>query len=638
MTRQMNRKRSTDLRTAAGTRAMAMAALLPLAIGAAQAQTIASADIGDLSIEELSRIPVTSVSGRPESAQEAAASVFVITAEDIRRSSATSLPEALRLAPNLQVARINATQYAISARGFNNAIGNKLLVMIDGRTVYSPLFSGVFWDAQQVALADVERIEVISGAGGTLWGANAVDGVINVITRSANETSGWLVAAQEGATGNEATLRYGGQLPGGGWRAYAMQADRHHTTLQSGATVDDHQDRQQAGFRADWGVEADKLTFQGDVYQGAGDGQTPSSPHMSGANLLARWRHDEATGANWQLQAWFDQASRDDALEFHDHVRTFDVQFNHEPILSPDHRIIWGLGYRYAIDETDPALVVGFDPRARTLRWANVFAQDDYRVSQRLRVIAGAKVETNVYTGAEFLPTLRAVWDLGSAGSLWGSASRAVRAPARLDRDVQIPAQPPFLIDRGPNFQSEVGRVFELGLKGQQAAGFGYSLTVFHDEYSHLRAGEAAPTAVDNLAWGDTTGMEFWGNVDVARDWRLALGWTELREALRAASNAGLGSVSNLGDDPHRQFQVRSTMRPGKDIDLDVTLRHVSALPAPQVRAYTVVDARLAWSPRPDLEFSILAQDLGRKHVEFDPSSSSVLGPRAFLKVEWRAP
>jgi iron complex outermembrane receptor protein len=619
-------------------RAIAAAVVATLASGAARAQSAADRDLGDLGLEELSRIPVTSVSGRPESMLEAAASIFVITGEDIRRSAATSLPEALRLAPSLQVARIDATQYAISARGFNNAIGNKLLVMIDGRTVYSPLFSGVFWDAQQVPLADVERIEVISGPGGTLWGANAVNGVINVITRSGQGSTGWLASGHAGTTGNEATLRYGAPLSGGGWRVYAMQSDRGHTRLGSGAAIDDHQDRQQAGFRVDWGAGADTYAVQGDLYQAGGDGTGPASPDMSGANLLARWHHAEADGANWQLQAWFDQSSRDDALEFHDHVRTLDLQFNHAPALGADHRFIWGLGYRHAVDVADPALIVAFDPRVKTLRWTNVFAQYDWRVGPRLRLIAGAKLETNVYSGADFLPTLRAVWDLGAAGSLWASASRAVRAPARLDRDVQIPATPPYLIDRGPGFESEVARVFEVGLRGQQPTGFGYSLTVFHDDYGRLRAGRAAPTTVDNLAWGDITGMELWGSADVTRNWRLAVGWTELREALRAAADAGQGSVANLGNDPHRQFQLRSTLRPAHDVDVDITLRHVAALPAPAVPAYTVVDARIAWSPRPDLELSLLARDLGRRHVEFDPASSARFGPRAFVKVEWRTP
>ena len=593
------------------------------------------ADLGDLSLEQLGQIPVTSVTGRPQSVQDAAASIFVITAEDIRRSAATSLPEALRLAPNLQVARINANQYAITARGFNNAIGNKLLVMIDGRTVYSPLFSGVFWDAQQVMLEDVERIEVISGAGATLWGANAVNGVINVITRSAQDTPGLLVAGHAGASGNEASVRYGDRFDGGAWRLYATQLDRAHTALSSGKSIDDHQDRQQAGFRTDWRSPSDTVTVQGDLYQAGGDGQTTTSADMSGANLLARWHHDLADGSNWQLQAWFDQSSRDEAIEFHDHARTFDVQFDHVPVFDKDHQLIWGVGYRHALDQTDPTALVAFVPAARILQWSNIFVQDEYRASDRLRLTGGAKVETNVYTGAEFLPTLRATYDVAGLGALWASASRAVRAPARLDRDFYLPAKPPYIIEGGPTFDSEVANVFELGLRGQPAAGVGYSVTLFHDQYQKLRAGHAAPTTIDNLAWGGVSGAEAWGNADLARDWRLSAGWMVLRESLRAASDAGANSVENLGNDPREQWSIKSASRLMQAIDFDVTLRHVASLPAPAVPAYTVADLRLAWRCRPGLDISLLGQDLGRRHVEFDPSSSTRFGPTAFVKVEW---
>ena len=593
------------------------------------------ADLGDLSLEDLGRIPVTSVTGRPQSVQQAAASIFVITAEDIRRSAATSLPEALRLAPNLQVARTGANQYAISARGFNNAIGNKLLVMVDGRTVYSPLFSGVFWDAQQVMLADVERIEVISGAGATLWGANAVNGVINVITRSAVDTQGLLVSGYGGKTGNEASARFGKAFEGGAWRVYVTQLDRSATELSSGKAVNDHQDRQQIGFRSDWRHTADAMTVQGDLYRAGGDGLGTTSAKLSGGNLLARWRHDIADGSNWQLQAWFDQASRDEAVEFRDHARTFDVQFNHVPALGRDHQLIWGLGYRRATDATQATPLVAFIPATRVLQWTHVFVQEEYRATDRLRLTAGAKVETNVYTGAEFLPTLRATFDAGALGSLWGSASRAVRAPARLDRDFYLPAKAPYLIAGGPDFQSEIANVFELGLRGQQASGFGYSVTVFHDQYRGLRAGKAAPTTIGNLAWGDVSGIEAWGNADLARDWRVSLGWTGLRESLHAAPQAGASSVDNLGNDPRQQWSLRSLWRVTGTVDFDITLRHVAALPAPKVPAYTAADLRLAWQWRPDLSLSILGQNLGRRHVEFDPSNSSQFGRTVFARLEW---
>jgi iron complex outermembrane receptor protein len=622
----------------AGVAGMAALGLAAAALAEQAPGTLRVADLGDLSLEDLGRIPVTSVTGRPQPVEEAAASIFVITAEDIRRSAATSLPEALRLAPNLQVARINANQYAISARGFNNAIGNKLLVMIDGRTVYSPLFSGVFWDAQQVMLEDVERIEVISGAGATLWGANAVNGVINVITRAAQDTQGLLVAGHAGASGNEASVRFGDRFDGGAWRVYATQLDRSHTTLPSGNAIDDHQDRQQAGFRTDWRGAADTATVQGDLYQAGGDGQTSTSADMSGANLLARWHHDLADGANWQLQGWFDQSSRDEAIEIHDHVRTVDLQFDHVPALGKDHQLIWGLGYRYAIDETDPTALVAFIPGTRVLRWANIFAQEEYRASERLRLTGGAKVETNVYTRPEFLPTLRATYDLGDPGSLWVAASRGGRAPARLDRDFYFPAKPPYVIEGGPSFQSEVANVFEVGLRGQQAPGISYSVTAFHDQYQKLRAGQSAPTTVDNLAWGGISGVETWGNADLARDWRVSLGWMALRESLRASPQAGADSVANLGDDPRQQWSIRSTSRLARTVDFDVTIRHVSSLPAPAVPAYSVADLRLEWRWMPSVNVSVLVQELGRRHVEFDPSSSARFGPAAFIKLEWRAP
>ena len=619
-----------------GAAGLATLGLVGTAIAGTPSDTSQSTDLGDLSLEELGQIPVTLVTGRPQSVQQAAASIFVITAEDIRRSAATSLPEALRLAPNLQVARINANQYAITARGFNNAIGNKLLVMIDGRTVYSPLFSGVFWDAQQVMLEDVERIEVISGAGATLWGANAVNGVINVITRPAQDTSGLLVAGHAGAAGNEASVRYGDRFDGGAWRVYATQLDRARTSLPSGQAIDDHQDRQQAGFRGDWHGAADAVTLQGDLYQAGGDGQTTTAADMSGANMLARWHHDLPDGSNWQLQVWFDQSSRDEAIEFHDHARTVDVQFDQVPVFDKDHQLIWGLGYRHAIDETDPTPLVAFVPGARSLQWANAFVQDEYRAAERLRLTGGAKVETNVYTGAEFLPTLRASYDAGNLGALWASASRAVRAPARLDRDFYLPAKPPYIIEGGPTFDSEIANVFELGLRGQQASGISYSVTLFHDQYQKLRAGHAAPTTIDNLAWGGVSGAEAWADADLAREWRVSIGWMALHEALHASPGAGASSVENLGNDPRQQWSIRSTSRLGNAVDLDVTVRHVDSLPAPAVPAYTAADLRLAWQCRQGLVVSLLGQDLGRRHAEFDPSSSTRLGPRAFVKLEWR--
>ncbi len=621
-------------------RRLALAGLLACG-SAAFAQGAAApapeASVADLSIEQLGTIAVTSVTGRPQSLHDAAASIFVITAEDIHRSAATSLPEALRLAPNLQVARLDSGQYAISARGFNNAIGNKLLVMIDGRTVYSPLFSGVFWDAQDVMLEDVERIEVISGAGATLWGANAVNGVINVITRDAALTQGVRATAHGGATGDEVALRYGARVSDElAWRVYAMEIDRAATTLSSGVRQDDAATKQHAGFRMDWDAAGDRATVQGDAYQGGGDKSQPLAAAVSGANLLVRWRREAADGSNWQLQAYVDEAKRTERVEFHDDTRTMDLQFSQVPLLSEDHRLIWGAGYRRAVSDTQATPLVLLDPAVKTLSWGNLFAQDEVRLSERLHVTAGAKVETNVYTGAEFLPTLRASYAAGDAATLWTSASRAVRAPARIDRDFYLPAKPPFIIEGGPTFESEVANVYELGLRGQRLPGFSYSVTAFHDVYSKLRAGQSAPTTIDNLAGGSVSGVEAWASVDLLTDVRLSAGWTSLSEHLHAAADAGAGSVANLGNDPRSQWSLRLATRLSGRTQLDVSMRHVSALPNPAVAAYTAADVRLAWQARPDLEVSLLAQELGRRHVEFDPASASRFGPTAFLKLDWR--
>lgn len=604
---------------------------------AAASPVLPDRSLADFSIEELGQIPVTSVTGRPQAAKVAAASIFVITADDIRRSAATSLPEALRLAPNLEVARINATQYAISARGFNNAIGNKLLVMIDGRTIYSPLYSGVFWDAQEVMLEDIERIEVISGAGATLWGANAVNGVINVITRTADATPGLLAVARGGSSGEQTELRYGGRVAqDGAWRVYATQVYHGSTELSSGQGLDDGSGKQQAGFRVDWGTPADRVSAQGDIYQGGGDGLTSTSARLSGGNLLARWQHQQADGSNWQLQSYIDQARRDDPVDFRDNTRTFDIQFNHAPSLGPDHQLLWGLGYRCALSDTQSTPLVLFDPADRTLQWSNVFVQDEVRVSTPLHVTGGLRIETNVYTGAEFLPTLRGTYQLADNLLLWSSVSRAVRAPAQVDRDFFFPSRPPYIIEGGPDFKSEVAWVYELGLRGQTLPGASYSLTAFHQEYQKLRAGQAAPTTIDNLAYGGESGMEAWGSLALLSSWRLSAGWVVLQQSLHASPEAGADSVANLGDDPRWQLRLRSTVTLAPELQFDVTARHVSALPSPAVPAYTVADARVAWQATPRLEVSVLGENLGRRHVEFDPASSSRFGPAAFLRVQWR--
>ncbi|HAK91967.1 MAG TPA: TonB-dependent receptor, partial [Massilia timonae] len=363
----------------------------------------------------------------------AAAAVFVITADDIRRSGADSLPEALRLAPNLQVARIGAGSYAISARGFVSPLANKLLVMVDGRSVYSPLFSGVFWEMQDVALEDVDRIEVVSGAGGTAWGTNAVNGVINIITRSAAETHGGLATAHAGAGEKGASVRYGGQLAGGAhWRAYARGMDVEGLAFDGGGPGAGGMRRQQAGFRLDREAEALDLTFSGDVHDGRQRaGADQARTETSGANLLGRVEHRLDENQSVRLQAWIDHARRDQQGVGAQRLDTVDVEAQH--LLRLDgHSLAWGGGYRYSRDRIDNGPLLRFTPARRSLRWSHLFVQDEFKLARDLRASAGVRIEHNVYTGSEVLPSLRLAWDVDARSMLWTALSRTVRAPSRL--------------------------------------------------------------------------------------------------------------------------------------------------------------------------------------------------------------
>jgi iron complex outermembrane receptor protein len=620
-----------------------------LAAVAALAATVAAAaespgkrDLADLSLEELSNIEITSVAKRAERLSDAPASVFVITGEDIRRSGATSLPEALRLAPNLEVARVSSNTYAISARGFNNAIGNKLLVLIDGRTVYSPIFSGVFWDVQDLMLEDVERIEVIDGPGAALWGANAVNGVINVITRPAQSTRGPLLSAGSGNRESDLAARLGGPLgDNGSMRLYAKGFSRNGTRSGNGTELRDAWDRQQAGFRTDWGGADGGFTFQGDAYAGAViAGAALGSPTVAGSNLLGRWNRQFADGSSFRLQAYYDHAERDDPIQFRDKMDVYDVEFQHAPAFGANHRVLWGGGYRYAQDNTRTSLLVRFIPDDRSLKWWNAFVQDEVSLASSVVLTLGVKVETNVYTGPEYLPSLRLAWKPSADKLVWGALSRAVRAPARIDREFFFPGNPPFFINGGPDFQSEVFDVAELGYRARLAKAASFSMTAFHHIHDKLRSGSAPPAQVHNNAEGTTSGFEGWGNYQATDAWRLSAGFVELRQRLHLKSDSPPDptAISNLGNDPEHTQMLRSLLNLSERHEFDLVLRHVSALPNPAVPAYTAVDARLGWRARRDTELSLAVQNLfDPRHVEFGAAGTASEIPRSvFLKLLWR--
>jgi iron complex outermembrane receptor protein len=606
-------------------------------------------ELADLSLEELASIEVTSVFRRATPLSDAPASIFVISKDDIRRSGVTTLPEALRLAPNMQVARVTSTKYAISARGFNNAIGNKLLVLIDGRTVYTPLFSGVFWDQQDVMLEDVERIEVISGPGATLWGANAVNGVINVITRSSGDTQGALVAIGGGNREQATGFRYGSKLGGNGhFRIYGKKSELQNTTRADGVAVADGWESGQVGFRADWGGGRNGFTLQGDAYSGKSEvGIVPGfvipPVNVSGANVLARWTRELNSGSDIRVQAYYDHSKRDDPLFFRPEQDIFDIEFQHGIPLDR-HKIVWGAGYRHARDDVGPGLAFSaFIPRSREMDWTNLFVQDEIRLAETWLFTPGVRLERNDYTGWEYLPSARLAWKPSDSHLFWGAATRAVRAPSRFDRDVVNPPRPPFAIQGGPNFVSEVAKVYEIGYRGQPARRLAYSITAFRHDWEKLRSATQPPLPlflVNNVE-GFINGIEAWATYQPIAAWRLMGGFTTLREHLgvRPGINDPVGPRNaTLANDPDHQWMVRSSFDLPGPHELDIMLRRVASLPLQAVPGYTAFDARWGWKVSPGLEVSLTLQNLfDRQHAEFGAAPGrSEFGRTLFLKAVWR--
>lgn len=628
-------------------------AVLSLAPGA-RATGLADGDIADLTLEQLNEIVVTSVSRQEERLSKAAASLFVISATDIRRSGVRSLPEALRLAPNLQVARIDARNYAISARGFNGAFANKLLVLIDGRSVYSPFFSAVFWDAQSVVMEDIERIEVISGPGATIWGVNAVNGVINIITRSAKDSQGTLLSVAASSGEGDASLRFGGRLPHNGYyRAYAQAMASEDTETETGLNTYTGMQRRQAGFRADWGLEQGSFAVSGDAYQ-ANLGQLGTRDiRLSGANLVARYMRQLGEDSALRLQFVLDHTERNQPNAYVDRLDTVELEGQHD-VRFGLHKLSWGGGYRHSRDDNTPGPNFGFWPYERNMHWGNLFAQDEAALSPNLRATAGVKVEHNTYTGSEVLPTLRLAWSPDARQTVWGALSRTVRAPARADRDfvqpptpVMIGGVPRFAVGASPEFESEVAKVLELGYRAQPGQNWSYSATAWYADYDKLRTLEPNATAEPyrgifefrNLAEGRTRGIELWARWQPMLRWRLNAGLvvqdidTRLKPGSKDASSIGI-----LINDPHSYWQLRSSHEIGERIQFDWTLRYNGSMPKPHVPSYHELDTNLVWKASQHIDVALAGQNLlHARHGEWGGyPGRNVFERRAVLKLTMR--
>jgi iron complex outermembrane receptor protein len=599
--------------------------------------------LAELSLEELANVDVTSVSRREQKLSEAAAAIYVITSEDILHSGATSIPEALRLAPNLEIARVDSNQYAICARGFNTTTSNKLLVLIDGRSVYTPLFSGVFWDAQDVLLTDIDRIEVISGPGGTLWGSNAVNGVINIITRSARDTQGNLLTA---AAGNEERFRigfrHGGKLGNGAaYRVSGKYFDRDATVLADGSDADDSWHSGQGGFRIDWQRGADANVLQGDGYKGAIDQPLLEDKSTDGANLLWRWERSLANDASLQVQLTLDHARRDYPGVFAERRDTVDLDVQHALAPRGRHELLLGGGYRVSKDQVDNGLTLAFLPDHRTLPLANMFVQDEIGlVGDRLKLTLGVRLEHNDYTGWEVQPSARLGWKVRERQLLWSAASRAVRTPSRLDRDLFAPGMPPFVLAGGPDFRSEILLAYEAGwrLNAPRATA---SVSVFYDDYDHLRTlepGASGVLVIDNLMHGNTQGLEAWTDARLSDAWRLRAGYCFLEQNLRLdPGSRNPNGTRSEGNDPRHRISLGALVSLGHGVAVDWTLRHVSELPNPRVPDYTTLDLSVTWRPTPKVELSLVGRSLlDDRHPEWGAETTRHEMERAgMLRATW---
>jgi len=607
-----------------------------------------------LSLEELMNIEVTTVSRRPEPWFTAPSAIQVLHGEDILRSGAVLLPDALRLAPNLQVAQVDSRQWAISARGFDNTLANKLQVMIDGRTVYTPLFAGVFWEVQDVMLEDLDRIEVVSGPGGTLWGANAVNGVINVISKIAKDTQGGLISAGGGTFLQDyAAARYGGMLSTNVYyRVYGKYFDHDNALLPNGIDSTNSWRFGQGGFRLDWlPAQGDLATIQFNVYGASIEQPTPGNTTANGQNLLGRWTHSTGIASDLTLQFYWDRTYRDIPNSFTEDLNTYDLDFQHSFPAGARQQITWGGGYRLMVDHVKNSPGLAFLPPDRNLQLFSGFLQDEiFLVRDRLTVTFGTKLEHNDFSGFEVQPSSRIAWTPNEQQTIWGAISRAVRSPSRIDTDLyfpnpsSLPPGAPPTIAGGPNFDSEKLLAYELGYRIRPVPRLTLSLAGFYNNYDDIRSLSTNALSNNSFVIANANRAEEWGaelsGIWQATDWwRLRGGYTFLhKQTYVKPGGSDLNRGRAEGNDPEHQFVLQSMLDlPGR-VQFDVTLRYVDTLPAPNVPSYFTADARLGWQPIRNLELSIVGQNLvDSQHAEFgSPVTRQEIPRSVFGKVTWR--
>jgi iron complex outermembrane receptor protein len=634
-------------------------------------------DPTELSLEELLTIEVVSITKRPESRTEVAAAVYVITQDDIRRSGVTSIPEALRLAPGVQVARIDANKWAIGVRGFTSRLSRSLLVLIDGRSVYSPLFAGVYWEVQDTLLEDVERIEVIRGPGGTVWGTNAVNGVINIITKRAQETQGGLLVAGGGSEEQGfGGVRYGGKIGADiFYRVYGKAFNRDAAFHRTGPDFDDWR-MGQAGFRTDWqGQHGDTITVQGDIYTGTAGQRvalttlTPpftttveDDAELSGGNLLGRWQRVFSPTSELRLQIYYDYTYRREPT-FRESRDTFDIDLLHHFRIPWQQEITWGLAYRVTSDDITAVPTIVFTPSQRTDQIFSAFMQDEIRfLAERLRLTIGSKFEHNDYSGFEVQPSARLLWLIAPRHSLWAAVTRAVRTPSRVEHDLTLtgllePTTPTFGRVFGNNtFESEKLLTYKLGYRVQPVPRLFLDATTFYNRYTDLLSlepgipfTEAIPPpqrVILPLFFRNGLHGEGYG-VELAVDWQPFDWWrvSGVYAYLHLNLHRDDGSLdtttarSTEGSSPHHQASLRSFMTLPGNLEFDLVWRYVDHLPSQGIDSYLSLDARLGWRPLPQLTIAVVGQNLlTDHHAEFGSGSGgpTEIERSVYGKVAWR--
>jgi len=628
----------------------------------------AQTDLTELSLEELMDVTVTIASKKEQKLSETAAAVFVITQEDIRRSGVTSIPEALRMVPGVNVARINSNTWAISIRGFNGRFANKLLVLMDGRTLYTPIFAGVNWHEKDTLLEDIEKIEVIRGPGAAIWGSNAVNGIINIITKNAKDTQGGLLVGGAGNIERGGALRYGGHVGDDlQYRAYVKGFERDGFKLTTGKGAEDEWHQLIGGFRVDWDTSTkDAITIQGDIYSGE-SGEITTLPVIFppfairqgvpeddfGLNVIGKWQHTWSETSDSVLQIYYDHTDSKTHLldDFGVVVRTLDMDFHHNFRFLGNQDVTWGLGYRHIFDDITNSSQVVFNPDSRDYKIFSAFIQDDIAlIEDRLKVIIGSKFEHNDFSGFEIQPNARFLWTPHGRHSVWGSISRAVRTPSRSDHDLEalftgvlppdslFPGSPAAFaaVVGNSDFDSEELLAYEFGYRFLPMDQISIDIAAFYNDYDKLPTYEfGTPTLNPFLVvpfvpenghlTGEAYGVETTVRFKPYPWWKLQVSHSFLKINLSAEDSSDVLAESRYdGTSPQNQLYFRSSMDLPANLTWDTTFRFADNVPEWKVDEYLEMDMRLAWRPTKNLEISIVGQNLlNDAHPEANDTSTT---------------